>query len=158
VKILITGTDDHGRSCVVRETTVPEPKRTRDRWAIHTIGQVPEQGRPPGRGEDRDLGVGTGQLVWVLSRRLPDPPGQPAQEDHHHTDTTDMGLLLQGSVTLVLDDGDHDMVPGDAVVINGVDHHWRAGPEGYTLSWVIVGRQPFGANVDRRATDAPTAR
>jgi quercetin dioxygenase-like cupin family protein len=43
---------------------------------------------------------------------------------------------------LTLDDGTHLLEAGDCVVINGVDHAWRAGPEGCTMGFAVYGTPP----------------
>lgn len=57
----------------------------------------------------------------------------------HHTDTLDLDVVLAGSVQLILDEGVHLLTPGDCVVIPGIDHAWRAGPEGCRIGYVLVG-------------------
>jgi quercetin dioxygenase-like cupin family protein len=57
----------------------------------------------------------------------------------HHTDSVDFDLLLQGSLELTLGDGIHRLEPGDCVVMTGVDHAWRAGPDGCRLSVTAIG-------------------
>jgi len=39
----------------------------------------------------------------------------------------------------VLDDGAHRLEPGDTVVVAGVDHAWRAGPDGCTMVNTMIG-------------------
>lgn len=62
----------------------------------------------------------------------------------HHTDTVDFDIVLSGSVELILDDGVHRLASGDSVVVTGVDHGWRAGPDGCRLSVVAIGAQIRG--------------
>ena len=57
----------------------------------------------------------------------------------HYTDTIDCHTIVAGSIDLILDDGPHHLDVGDAAVVAGVDHGWRAGPAGATLSIVILG-------------------
>lgn len=77
-------------------------------------------------------------MRWVVSRWAPgsDSPVM------HHTDTIDLDLVVAGSIDLVLDDGPHRLQAGDCAVITGVDHAWRAGAEGCTLSVVLLGTPP----------------
>lgn len=42
----------------------------------------------------------------------------------HKTDTIDYIILLEGEVTLILDEGDVDMKPFDVVVQRGTNHAW----------------------------------
>jgi hypothetical protein len=60
----------------------------------------------------------------------------------HHTDTIDFDTIIFGEVDILLDDGPHHLVPGDCVVVKGVDHAWLAGPEGCTSSVVVIGTPP----------------
>ena len=57
----------------------------------------------------------------------------------HYTDTIDLDVVLSGAIELVLDDGAHRLEPGDSVVVNGIDHAWRAGPEGCVMSVATIG-------------------
>lgn len=51
------------------------------------------------------------------------PPHSPALM--HATDTIDYLVILSGRVTLVLEEGEADLGPGDLVVDRGVPHGWR---------------------------------
>jgi hypothetical protein len=61
----------------------------------------------------------------------------------HHTDTVDLNLVLSGSIDLILDTGVHTLMPGDCVVITGIDHAWRAGPSGCQISGIMLGTPPL---------------
>jgi quercetin dioxygenase-like cupin family protein len=60
----------------------------------------------------------------------------------HYKDTLDLVLVQEGSADLVLDDGAHPVVAGDLVVMPGVDHAWKAGPDGCRVVVVSVGTPP----------------
>jgi len=81
--------------------------------------------------------VPPGHTHWVVSRWSPHEEAAT-----HHSDTIDLDVVLEGSINLQLDDGHHHLVPGDCVVITGVDHAWKAGPDGCTLSVVLLGTPP----------------
>jgi hypothetical protein len=52
----------------------------------------------------------------------------------HTTDTLDIDVIIRGEVELLLEEGRSvTLRPGDSVVIPGVAHGWRAGPEGVEL-------------------------
>lgn len=42
----------------------------------------------------------------------------------HKTETLDYIILLKGEVTLLMDDGETDLKPGDVVVQRGTNHGW----------------------------------
>ena len=135
MKQLITGIDADGRSCVVAEHHVePSPGDRIRRMINFSTSTNPAPPRPPGRGELRDLGVPVGTTKILL---LQWPPG--IAYDMHHTDTIDVDTVLEGSVTLTLDDGPHLLEAGDVAVVTGVDHAWEAGPDGATISFVFLG-------------------
>lgn len=137
---LVTGIDENGRSCVISRE---QPEVVTAEGGITTIDtmvdvqQTPPPPRPQGNGEFYDLGVGPGQLQWLVVKWEPG-----ASFTMHHTDTIDLDTVLAGSMELTLDDGTHLLEAGDCVVINGVDHAWRAGPEGCTMSFALFGTPP----------------
>ncbi len=57
----------------------------------------------------------------------------------HRSDTLDYDCVLSGMVTLVLEDGEVDLHTGDTVVIPGVLHGWRSGPDGAVSSAIVLG-------------------
>ena len=126
-----------GRSCVVNEVAAPAQQAGEpvDVWSLFRSPEGGPPARPVGRGESRYLGVKPGQLRWLVSRWEPDSQ----RTTIHHTDTVDLDLVVAGSIDLLLDDGAHHLATGDCVVITGIDHGWRAGPEGCTLSVVLLG-------------------
>jgi quercetin dioxygenase-like cupin family protein len=50
--------------------------------------------------------------------------------------------VLSGSVDLILDDGVHHLDEGDMVVMTGVDHAWKAGPDGCRINAILIGTPP----------------
>jgi hypothetical protein len=86
-----------------------------------------------------DLEVPPGIARWMLVHF-----GPGVERPMHHTDTVDFDTIIFGSVEIILHDGPHRLEPGDCVVVTGVDHGWRAGPQGCTASVVVVGTPPPG--------------
>lgn len=139
MRVLIAGSGPDGRSCAVRdrevrfEQVVPGLAGSR----LFATKENPPPARPPGSSEFVDLGVAPGLCGWVLWRFDPD-----TEYPMHYTDTLDFVVILEGSIELILDDGAHRLSPGDCVVNKGVDHAWRAGPEGCVSSAVGLGTPP----------------
>jgi quercetin dioxygenase-like cupin family protein len=142
MRSLITGVDDHGRSCVVEEADVTFDHTTGSPIA-HTVvcatTACPPPPRPPGHAMDVDMGLPVGIVRW-LALEFAAGGGAPL----HHTDSVDFVFVFEGSVELILDDGVHPLGPGDFVALNGVDHAWQAGPEGCRASSVVTGTPPPG--------------
>lgn len=139
MRTLIAGVDADGRSCVVSHDDV-----ALDRLApgfamavpFATISSPPPAG-PGGSAPLIDQGIAPGLARWMVVELGPD-----SETPMHHTDTLDLQTVLSGSVDLVLDDGTHRLEEGDLVVLTGVDHAWRGGPEGCRLSAVLIGTPP----------------
>jgi len=58
---------------------------------------------------------------------------------YHHTDTVGFGLLLWGSLELILDDGPHALSGRNWFVLLGIDHSWRVDPDGCEICSVSIG-------------------
>ncbi len=61
----------------------------------------------------------------------------------HRTESVDYGVVLEGEVTLVLDDGSATTVgPGDLVMQRGTDHAWENRSDHWTriLFVLVAGR------------------
>ena len=68
---------------------------------------------PPSPGADTDA-------TWL---RVPgDNDTRPGM---HTTDTLDYVVVIDGEIVLGLDDGDHQLGPGDVVIQRGTAHRWR---------------------------------
>ena len=139
---LVTGVDGAGSSCVVKHVEMPfepadpaRPGRTRAEIFATEVGPPPA--RPAGKGDHPDLGVAPGLVRWQVMRFGPE-----FAMGMHHTDTVDFDMVLEGSVEIVLDDGAHRLGPGDCVVVTGVDHAWKAGPDGFVMSVTVIGTPP----------------
>ena len=139
---ILTGVDADGRSCVVAEL-VNGPEPPAGRVNVTTVFQTPTSPappRPPGHSNLIDQYVAVGIERFIIVQW---PPGLTARM--HYTDTIDVDTVLEGSVSIILDDGPHWLDVGDTVVVNGVDHGWEAGPSGATVSVVLLGTPPPAA-------------
>jgi mannose-6-phosphate isomerase-like protein (cupin superfamily) len=145
-RFLITGVDEQGRSCVVRE----EAPAVSPFVSGITVGLVASSGsapppvRPPGRGELLGVASAPGVASWSIIE-FPAEVTTPV----HHTDSMDFDIVLDGRVFLVLDDGSHQLEAGDGTVLSGVDHHWRTEAESCRMSVVVI------ATAQREDSSAP---
>jgi hypothetical protein len=57
----------------------------------------------------------------------------------HKTETLDYGILLSGERTLLLDDGQYTLKPGDVVVQLGSWHAWANPDSGSQMAFVMMG-------------------
>jgi quercetin dioxygenase-like cupin family protein len=156
VRKLITGVDARGRSCLVEEADVaPAPVGGHGVSVarVFAINESPPAARLPGLGETVDVRLEAGLLRWMAVEHR--PYEELAHEAHdgpvtsttmHHCDALDLVFVQEGTAELVLQDGAHPVAAGDFVVTPGVDHAWRAGPDGCRFVVVSVGMPPPSAS------------
>ena len=130
MRYLISGVDEAGRSCVVHEID-PSAERGRTIFRAH---EMPLSVPPIEAALRRDLQIDPGGIRWVI---LHFEPG--THFELHASETVDLDIVLTGTIDLVLETGTHALGPGDGAVINGINHGWQVGPEGCTLSAVVLG-------------------
>lgn len=71
------------------------------------------------------------------------PGDDPAQPGLHRSETLDLMVVLDGHITLGLDDGEHALGPGDAVIQRGTVHRWRVvGEQPCTFLSVLISLEP----------------
>ena len=145
MKFVTIGVGDDGRSKIVETRPILETWETRGKAYskadfLWTTTDRPFELRVPRRHaaeEVRDLGVPEDATQWEVVELVPD-----MVTAMHRTDTLDYDLVFRGKVTLELEDGEVVLEAGDGVVIPGVEHRWRTGPEGCILSIVLLGIPP----------------
>lgn len=61
----------------------------------------------------------------------------------HRTSSVDYAVVLRGEVTLLLDEGEATLRPGDLVVQRGTNHDWIVrGNEPALIAFVMIGARP----------------
>ena len=142
---LITGIDGKGRSCVVEESeVVTAPVEGIPGFAMQSLyrtQQCPPPARPPALADFVDVQLAPGLLRWAVIDHAPFGAhlegSTPATL--HHTDTLNLVIVQSGTIELLLQAGNRTLEPGDCVVMPGIDHAYRAGPEGCRLVAISVG-------------------
>ncbi|HZQ56661.1 MAG TPA: cupin domain-containing protein [Acidimicrobiales bacterium] len=139
MRVLVTGVDGQGRSCVVGDDRVPLTAIDGGVWfgSLFETATAPPVPLRHGEAPHLEVALAPGLARWQV---IDYPPGQTYPM--HHTDTIDFDIVLAGSIELTLDDGVHVLETGDGVVVNGVDHAWAAGPDGARLSVMFIGTRP----------------
>ncbi|WP_370330869.1 cupin domain-containing protein [Mycolicibacterium hippocampi] len=147
MRTLITGVDADGKSCVVSqdELTLDQLAPGFAMGIPYMTATSPPPQRPTGTAPLIDQGIDPGLVRWMVVEL-----GPHSETPMHHTDTLDLQTVLSGSVDLMLGDGAHQLTQGDLVVLTGVDHAWRGGPDGCRLSAVLVGTPPPDAETASR--------
>jgi mannose-6-phosphate isomerase-like protein (cupin superfamily) len=149
VRKLITGVDAGGRSCLLEESEVaPAPVGGHGVSVarVFATNESPPAARPPGLGDTVDVRLPPGFLRWMAVEHRPYEEvtrnGSVTSTTMHHSDALDLVFVQEGTAELVLQDGAHAVAAGDFVVTPGVDHAWRAGPDGCRFVVVSVGMPP----------------
>jgi quercetin dioxygenase-like cupin family protein len=116
-----------GRSTIASDGPVPHSEFWDELW-------VTEPGDPKGRpatDADAALQPPPGTARWRVfavptKARMRELLGDPTSDDvFHQTQTVDLIYVLDGEITLVLDDGEAVLQPGDCVVQQQTNHAWR---------------------------------
>jgi quercetin dioxygenase-like cupin family protein len=128
----VTGTDAVGHSCVVRQEEMNVTGGLDAQVVFETAGEVLDSDTTVAG--ELDIAPTSGTARWTV---VAFPPG--STHPSHNTRSIDFDTVLSGSIELGLDDGDHRLDAGDCVVITGIDHAWRAGPDGCTMSVLMLG-------------------
>lgn len=138
---VVAGVDAAGRSCVVGDDELDPDHVTEgfQRHIVYETREAPPQSRPTGRGEDFPMEIDPGLIRWYFVEW---GPASETEVPYHHTDTVDLGFVISGSIELLLDDGAHELGAGDCVVLGGIDHSWRIGPNGCRMCATSIGTRP----------------
>jgi hypothetical protein len=141
MKRVVTGLDQHGRSCVISEdvidTSSGRATGLRDRGTLCRVWTTTESPPPIERPRTFELLEGTtvrGGTQWLILAWEPNVTRATVR-----TNTLDYDTVLEGSCELILETGSVTLAVGDHVVIPGTVHGWRAGPDGVVLSVVLIG-------------------
>lgn len=140
--MLITGVDAAGRSCATQDGPITMHGHAGLHGVLYSLLYAtpsrPSIATGGGRVADLlDLVIPPGALRWTVIEYAPG-----AEFAMHHTDTVDFDVVISGSVELILGDGAHPLAVADSAVVMGIDHAWRAGPEGCRLNVMTIGVSP----------------
>lgn len=130
---VVTGHTPDGRSVVVSDGPVPVSRHLpQDGVHFHEIwntegAPAPVNAVEPVDPTERDLAVpppplGTKIRINEFAPGFLDERG--LQSPVHRTESIDYGIVLEGEITLILDDSEVTLGAGDVVIQRGTDHAW----------------------------------
>ncbi len=138
VRRVVTGHDATGKAVVISDATfdsVPNPKKTALFTLVWTSDGAPvdNDDTTDGRDRDVDLTLPGGSVIRVVDM-LP-----LTTAPMHRTSSLDYGIVVSGSIELLLDDGSATLVePSGIIVQRGTIHSWRNPSDTDTARVVFV--------------------
>ena len=124
---IVTGHDPDGRGRILSDGAapashvVPDGATFHDMW-VTTASPAPLSATEPEPIQADEL---MGPPTAGTRVRIVDMPAG-ARSPMHRTASVDYGVVLEGEITLVLDDGSATSIgPGELVVQRGTDHAWE---------------------------------
>ena len=100
----------------------------------------PPKSHPP-LPDDMDLAAAAAEADLLF----PGLAGVHDEEGWHTTDSIDIFIIIKGQVTLVLDEGERILGPGDVYVQNGTRHRWvPTSEEPCQMVGVLIGAHRAG--------------
>jgi len=155
VRRIVTGHDENGKSIFLSIGEAPQKHhRTEGAVQFHEIWNTSEMPVSIDATEEREpndrlplrippdangtilrvLDIHPGHLKHIKPREDGRHPGM------HRTETVDYAIMIEGELTMLLDDSEVTMRPGDIVIQRGTDHGWENRSETVTarIAFVLI--------------------
>ena len=118
---IVTGLNEEGKSCVIIDGPVPYANDFSAALVWQTRTQPADNSGNADTAEPYQIEMlhTPGSCFTICEFAAHSPAGM------HATDTIDYLVILSSRVTLVLENGETDLGPGDFIVDRGVVHGWR---------------------------------
>jgi quercetin dioxygenase-like cupin family protein len=152
---IVTGHGPDGRGGILSDGPAPASRTVPDGASFHDMWATGASPAPLTATEPEPIREGepidppeSGTRVRILDM----PPG--ARSPMHRTESVDYGVVLEGEITLVLDDGSATTIgPGELVVQRGTDHAWENRSDAPTRLLFVLVAGRFGAELRSRLPD-----
>lgn len=168
IRVVITGNDEDGQAFVTSDEPASEvfhrehrPVALTDLWQIPSVPAPIDSDGRLALMEPFALAPDRGGVKLRVVQFDPEPEHTNTRDDGqnvfaemgagdehvansrhpymHRTETVDFGLVLQGSITMLLDHEDVEVSAGDVVIQRGTNHAWsNRGTEPCLIAFVLV--------------------
>ena len=145
IRRVVTGHTPQGRAVVSIDEIVEgaTPRPGQEACVVWATDRVPADNLDPRDGAQRtgSTSLDNGAIFRIV-RYAAGTTGRM-----HRTRTLDYGVILSGSIVLVLDDGiEVTLAAGDVLVQRGTIHNWiNRGGEACTIAFVLVDAAPVAS-------------
>ncbi len=144
VRRVVTGHDAAGKAVVIADTLLPttaNPSGTSIFSLVWTSDKMPVDNDDPADGAARkvDLTLAGGSVIRILDML----PGTTAPM--HRTSSLDYGIMISGTIDLILDDNQRTRIEAGAVVVQrGTIHSWHnpSDTEVARVAFVLLDAKP----------------
>jgi quercetin dioxygenase-like cupin family protein len=137
---VVTGHDGEGRSVVLSDGANPTAVTLPDGTVFHELWSTHGSPAPIAATQDEpvdDSGVVVPRAGGTFARFCDIPPG--GSSPMHRTETIDVGYVISGEITMLLDDGSETVIgAGGVVVQRGTNHQWFNRSEGETRMLFVL--------------------
>lgn len=171
VRVVVTGHDADGQACVTSDSPANDvfhrgdrPVSLTDVWQMTSVPTPTDFDGRKGLLEPFNLTPSNGGVKLRVVQFDPEPQHTADRQDGHgifsamgagdehipharhpymhRTESVDFGIVLQGSITMLLDSDDVEVSAGDVVVQRGTNHAWsNRGSEPCLIAFVLVDAQ-----------------
>ncbi|GGC18977.1 hypothetical protein GCM10011371_03270 [Novosphingobium marinum] len=124
-----------GRGAIAEDAAVPATDMGGGA-RVYEIWRSPQPAGPKQSGEDWELMPPAGGSVFRVAEFPPATEGEAAYM--HLTETIDFGIILEGELTLVMDEGETVLKSGDTFVQRAANHGWLNRGKGIVRMAVVL--------------------
>ena len=152
---IVTGHDANGVSVVVSDGPVPVTRELpEDGVAFHEVWEtagspavIHAAAEDPTTGEITVPPPARGTRIRINEFKPGHLDDRGLQSPVHRTESIDYGIVLEGEITLILDDSEVVAKAGDIIVQRGTDHAWANRSDSITRMAFILVDGEFGQDV-----------
>ena len=148
IRRVVTGHDENGRAVVMDDSTfdsIPTPAGTSALTLLWTTPTLPVDNDDATDGGDRQVGLTLpGGSVFRVVDMLPG-----TRAPMHRTNSLDYGIVISGSIELVLDDDSSTLIEAGGIIIQrGTIHSWYNPSPDVTarVAFVLLDASPATVN------------
>jgi len=143
IRRVVTGHDAEGRSIVLSDGQTTTHEIGQGRMNLFDIWSVPQVPAPieAAQADPTDMALNFEiPTTGVRIRYLDVPPADGREPFVHRTESVDIAIVIEGEMTMSLDEDELVLRKGDVLVQRGTNHAWiNRGAEVCRMLYIIIG-------------------